>query len=83
MKKIMRSLKWHKLILVSLFMGGLLGAFNIGLFTPTVSGLPDCPDGEQCRRVGCDPPGQYCVYQNIYGNDGICPQSMPCDNVVL
>ena len=82
MKKALRSLKLHKLILLSLFLGGLLGAFDAGLFTQTVSGIPpsECPSSVMCDPIGCSygPGDVYCVYNNSH-----CYTNIPCPDDAL
>lgn len=87
MKQLIFGLKWRKLILVSILVGGIFGAFDADLFTRTAFGNapgPDgCADGTQCKSIGCSvgPGGSYCTYYNIYGGGATCPGNIPCPNL--
>ncbi len=75
-KVILCNLRWHKIILVSVLFGALFGAFDNQTVFSVAEG---CPDGQQCRSIGCTaaPGARRCVYQNIYGVDN-CPTSIEC-----
>lgn len=81
MKEMIRGLKWYKLILVAVLLGGLLGAIDSGLVSQTAYGNPPegCPNGTYCQSNGCSygAGGFYCNYTSIGG--GTCP-SISCPN---
>lgn len=85
MKEAIRSLNWRKLIMVSVLLGGLIGAFAPqGIFTRTafMYGYPgggSCPDKKVngstvCRWTGgCLINGNKCVYAKDIYYTGNCP----------
>lgn len=86
MKELMCSLKWRKLILVSMLIGGLLGVFDSGLAASTVYGnLPGgpgdgCPENTFCKTNGCSSGsgGMHCSYDDPYHWG--CPTHITCPN---
>lgn len=86
MKSIFSDLKWRKIIIVSILLGSLFGMFDVSnSFTPKAFAQKDgCPEGEQCRTLGCSGTGvggNKCVYYSIYGTS-ICEiYSIDCPNI--
>ncbi len=83
MNEVIRSIKWRKLILVSVLIGGLLGIFDSSLFNRTVLGNPGgCPENFFCKANGCTSAvgGLKCAYSDPYGYG--CPTHIDCPNLV-
>jgi hypothetical protein len=85
MREAFRSLNWRKLIMVSVLLGGLIGAFAPqGIFTRTAfmygyGGGGSCPNKIVNGQVvcqwtgGCALQGNKCIYAKVYPYNGSCP----------